>query len=70
VRPTAEGFLTVYPSGQPAPSTSTVNFRAGIVRTNNAVVSLGIGGQLDVLYGVASGSATTHFILDVNGYFE
>jgi hypothetical protein len=70
VQPTAEGFLTLYPSGQPAPTTSTVNFRAGIVRTNNAVVPLGIGGQVDVLYGVATGSATTHFILDVNGYFE
>ena len=70
VQPAAEGFLTLYPSGQPAPSTSTVNFRSGIVRTNNAIVALGTGGQIDVVYGVASGSATTHFILDVNGYFE
>jgi hypothetical protein len=70
VQPAAEGFLTLYPTGEPAPSASTVNFRAGIVRTNNAIARIGTGGQLTVVYGVASGSATTHFILDVNGYFE
>lgn len=70
VQPTAEGFLTLFPAGQSQPLASTLNFRAGIVRANNAVARLGAGGQLTVVYGVASGSATTHFILDVNGYFE
>jgi hypothetical protein len=69
VGPTAEGFLTLYPAGGSPPSTSTLNFRAGIVRANNAVARLGGGGQIAVAY-VASGPATTHFVLDVSGYFE
>ena len=70
VLPAAEGFLTLFPAGQSPPFASTLNFRAGIVRANNTVARLGAAGQLTVVYGVASGSATTHFILDVNGYFE
>ena len=69
VLPSAEGFLTLYPTGESAPAASTINFRAGIVRANNAIERLGTGGQLTVVYGAAS-SATTDFILDVNGYFE
>jgi hypothetical protein len=48
--------------------TSTINFRAGIVRANNAVVRLGTGGQVFVFCGMTSGS--TDFVLDVFGYFE
>ena len=70
VQPTADGFLTLFPTGQSAPSASTLNFRAGTVRANNAVARLGAGGQVTVVYGVAAGSATMNFILDVNGYFE
>jgi hypothetical protein len=47
-----------------------LNVRAGIVRANNAVIRVGAGGQIGVVYGVASGPATTHFLLDVSGYFE
>ena len=70
VQPTADGFLTLFPTGQSPPSASTLNFRAGTVRANNAVARLGAGGQVTVAYGVAAGSATMNFILDVNGYFE
>ena len=70
VGPTAAGFLTLYPAGGSPPSASTLNFRAGIVRANNAVTRVGGGGQIAVVYGVASGPATTHFVLDVSGYFE
>jgi hypothetical protein len=70
VQPSAAGFLTLYPAGTMAPSTSTLNFRAGIVRGNNAITPLGSGGQITVVYGVAAGPATTHFLLDVTGYFE
>jgi hypothetical protein len=70
VQPTVPGFVTLYPAGQPvAPLASTVNFRSGIVRANNAVVRLGVGGEITALYG-AGGSGTTHFIIDVTGYFE
>jgi hypothetical protein len=68
VNPTAPGHLTLHPAGASLPLASTINFRAGIVRANNAVISLGAGGQLSVFCGMTSGS--TDFVLDVSGYFE
>jgi hypothetical protein len=68
VNATGAGHLTVYPAGTQTPLASTINFRAGLVRANNAVVPLGTGGQLSVFCGMTSGS--TDFVLDVNGYFE
>lgn len=66
VLPAGGGHLTVGPTGAPAPSTSTINFRAGQVRANNAVLPLGAAGGLTVFSGVAG---EAHFILDVAGYF-
>lgn len=68
VNPTAEGFLTAYPAGTTLPPASTINFRAGIVRANNAIVGLGTSGRIWVACGMLSGS--TNFVLDVSGYFE
>jgi hypothetical protein len=68
VNPTGPGYLVVFPAGAPLPLTSTINFRAGIVRANNAMILLGTSGQLSVFCGMASGS--TNFVLDVSGYFE
>jgi hypothetical protein len=66
--PTSIGFLTLFPGGTAAPLASTINFRAGQTRANNAIVPLGAGGTMSVVDGQPSG--TTHFILDVNGYFQ
>jgi hypothetical protein len=68
VLPTTGGYLTVYPAGTPLPLASTLNFRAGIVRANNAVLPLSAGGQITVFCGMGSGS--TDFLLDVTGWFE
>jgi hypothetical protein len=67
-QPTAGGHLTLYPSGSSLPLASTMNYRAGQTRANNAVLPLGSTGYIDVVSGQPSG--TVHFILDVNGYFE
>jgi hypothetical protein len=64
-QPTAPGFVVLYPGGSTAPSVSAINFRSGQTRANNGVVRLGTGGTLAV-----QSSAPTHFILDLNGYFE
>ena len=64
-QPAAPGFVVLYPGGSPAPTVSAINFRAGQTRANNAIVPLGTGGTLAV-----QSAAPTHFILDVNGYFE
>jgi hypothetical protein len=64
-QPTGPGFVVLYPGGSTAPTVSAINFRTGQTRANNAVVRLGTGGTLAV-----QSAAPTHFILDVNGYFE
>jgi hypothetical protein len=66
--PTALGHITVYPQGTPKPATSTLNYRAGQTRANNAIVAIGPGGAITVLSGQPSG--TVHVIIDVNGYFR
>ncbi len=66
VGPTAAGDLRLYAGATSLPNTSTINFRAGNVRANNAMVFTGEG---DVAVHLDS-TGTVHFILDVNGYFE
>jgi hypothetical protein len=68
VNPTAGGHLTLYAAGSALPLASTINFRSGIVRANNAVLVVGTSGQVSVFCGMASGS--TDFVLDVSGWFE
>lgn len=67
-QPTSPGYLTLFPGGGTAPLASTINFGPGQTRANNAIVRLGANGTVSVLDGQGSGS--THFILDVNGYFQ
>lgn len=66
-QPTAPGYITLYPAAAPQPLASTLNYREGQTRANNAISPLGAGGGLAVFCGQAG---TTHFIVDVTGYFE
>lgn len=66
-QPTSAGHLILFPGGTP-PGVSAINFRAGQTRANNAIVPLSGTGTISVADG--QGSGTTHFILDVNGYFQ
>jgi FtsP/CotA-like multicopper oxidase with cupredoxin domain len=68
VLPSSSGYLTLYPTGMSLPLASTINFRSGIVRANNAVLPLGASGQITVFCGMGSGQ--TDFLLDVTGWFE
>jgi hypothetical protein len=67
-QPQALGDLRLYPGGGTLPNTSTMNYRAGQTRANNAIVNLGT--QSDLVVRCVQGSGTVHFILDVTGYFE
>jgi hypothetical protein len=67
--PTAQGHITLFPGGAPLPLASTINYRAGQTRANNAIVPLGTNGSVSAFCGLPAGN-TTHFILDVNGYFQ
>ena len=66
---TSPGFISLFPGNGIVPATSNINFSAGQTRANNAVVLLATdaSGSLAVLNGAAG---ATHFILDVNGYFQ
>ncbi|MBL8179938.1 MAG: hypothetical protein JNK48_34985 [Bryobacterales bacterium] len=58
------GFLTVYPSEQTLPATSTLNSWNGQVVANAAIVPAGASGGVQVY-----ASNTTDVVLDINGYF-
>ena len=67
--PSAAGHLTFFPAGPPPQNVSTINFSAGQVRANNAILVLSDDGQLGVLPFVV-GDGQVHLIVDVNGYFD
>jgi hypothetical protein len=63
INPALAGFITVFPCGEPVPLASTLNFPAGAIVPNSAVVKVGLNGAVCVL-----SSVDTDMILDVNGY--
>jgi hypothetical protein len=64
----AQGDLVVFPSDILRPNTSTISFRAGRTRANNAIVSFS---KSSATFSVFNNSAATvDFILDVNAYFR
>jgi len=67
ILPTTPGYFVLYPGGSPFPPTSTVNYSAGQIRANNAVVTLGPTG--DLLVTVAQSAGAVHMAVDVTGYF-
>jgi hypothetical protein len=69
VSPGAAGDFTLYPGNAFPFNTSTVNFAAGQVRANNAVAALASDGS--GAFGLKNSSASTsHFLVDVSGYFK
>ena len=71
VNPTDLGNFRLFPTGQAVPNASTLNFVAGANRANNAVVTLGAGGEVSVRCDMPPGSTgSTHVVLDVFGYFK
>jgi uncharacterized repeat protein (TIGR01451 family) len=67
-QPTVTGNIRLFPTGQPVPTVSSINYAAGQTRSNNALVPLSVLGEMSAFVGQASG--TVHLIIDVNGYFE
>jgi hypothetical protein len=67
-QPAAAGNLRLFAADTLLPLISTINYRAGQTRANNAVAPLSAAGLVAVRCTQATGGV--HFILDVNGYFE
>lgn len=59
------GWLTLWPTGQPRPTASTLNSYGGDVVANAAIVPAGTNGEVSVYVSDAS-----EVILDISGYFE
>ncbi|MFL6201246.1 MAG: metallophosphoesterase family protein [Thermoanaerobaculia bacterium] len=65
VNPAATGDLVVFPSGAPLPLANTVSYRTGKTRASNAIVALGVAGEID-----AWSTSAAHLVVDVTGYFR
>jgi len=66
VSPATTGFLAFFPTGTVWPGNSTMNYRAGKTRANNAILALSEAGLVTVL----NSGATQHVIIDVTGYYD
>ena len=62
--PTASSYLTVWPSGQPLPLASNLNFAAGATVPNLAFVPLGSDGRIAIFNLLG----TVDVIVDIVGY--
>jgi len=65
VNPVGPGFLLVYPQGGAQPVVSTLNYLAGQIIANAAVVPLGATGAITAIPGVSG----FDLIIDVNGFY-
>jgi hypothetical protein len=67
VIPSGTGYLNLHRADESPGLTSTINFRSGVSRGNNAILPLGNAGDVEVLCGA---SGTVHLVIDVVGYFD
>ena len=63
--PTADGYLTVFPTGTARPLASSINFAPGQTAANMVVAKVGSLGRIDIF----NSSGSTHVIVDVEGWF-
>jgi hypothetical protein len=64
VQPSASSWLTVYPTGQTRPWTSSLNFTAGSNRANTVITQVGADGSISVY----NADARTHLVVDISGW--
>ena len=60
------GFITLYPSGAALPTVSNLNYVAGQIVPNAFTVGLGSGDGAFQIFA----SSSTHFIVDITGYYS
>jgi hypothetical protein len=63
--PTNPGFITIFPTGDPRPEISNLNFVTGLTVANLVTVALGDFGKISA-YNAAGSS---HLIFDIAGYY-
>ncbi|MES2210138.1 MAG: hypothetical protein V4515_08135 [Chloroflexota bacterium] len=65
---TSGGWITITPTADDNPPTSTLNFPGGDTRANNFTLPLGPDGNISAVFRGSAG-ATADLIIDVTGYF-
>lgn len=68
--PTRAGYLSAFPTGVDAGTSSVVNFDAGQTVPNLAVVRPGADGKLRVQLTMPGGDGSAHVLVDVFGWFS
>lgn len=63
--PTYDSYLTIYPTGQPRPTASNLNYPKGWTGANSVTVPVGAGGKVDFY----NNSGSVHVIADVVGFY-
>ena len=66
---TKAGYVSITPTLQADPTTSTINFPLGDTRANNFTVKISPTGSLYGIYRASAG-AKTHLLVDVFGYYK
>jgi hypothetical protein len=69
VGPTGSGFVTLYPgpANTVRPVVSTINYPAGRTLANNARITLGLDGSINIFN---AASSPLDFLIDISGYFK
>ncbi len=62
--PQGPGFVSVFPCGNDRPNGSTLNYTTATTVANAVITKIGTNGNVCIFT-----YATTHLIVDVNGYF-
>jgi hypothetical protein len=66
----ASGHLTLFAQYETPPSTSAINFSAGVVRANNALANLAATSHAFEIHPGLPPGGSVHVLVDVFGYFE
>jgi hypothetical protein len=68
IEPSADGFLQIYSPDLPLPPTSSLNYRAGRVRSNDVITTLDSSGRIAVFPNQTGGAVQV--VLDITGYLQ
>jgi len=70
IQPTHVGFLRAYGTGSPEGTTSVVNFFAGSVLPNTAIIRPGDDGKMSMRLVSPTAPGTSHVAVDITGWFS
>jgi len=63
--PTGFGFVSAWPSGEPRPLVSSLNFQAGQTVPNLVTVKVGANGRVNLF----NSAGDSHLVADISGYY-